>query len=280
MSRLPIIQKASGEEQPFDPGKLKYSLQRSGADSHIIEEVANDIIHWIQPGTSTRQIYTRAFRLLRKKRRSMAARYSLKKAIMELGPSGYPFEQFVGHLFKCKGFDVQVGQVVNGKCVTHEVDVIASNHKNQHLVECKYHNSQGKFSSVQVPLYIRSRVNDIIETRKALPEYKDFTFHGWVVTNTRFTTDAMAFGKCSGLNLMSWDFPDNDSLKVLTEKHRAFPVTALTQLTKAQKQFLLKKGVVLCEELKENKELLHTLQISERKITGIIDEAKDLCDDH
>lgn len=278
MSKLPIIKKASGELQPFNPDKLTHSLQRSGADSGVIREITNDVIDWIQPGTTTRQIYTRAYGLLRKKRRSMAARYSLKKAIMELGPSGYPFESFVGHLFKCKGFEVQVGQVVNGKCVTHEVDVIASNHKNQHLVECKYHNSQGKFSSVQVPLYIRSRVNDIIETRSALPEYKNITFHGWVVTNTRFTTDAMAYGRCCGLNLMSWDFPENDSLKVLTEKHRAFPVTALTQLTKAQKQFLLKKGVVLCSELMQNKDLLHTLQLSERKIARVIDETRDLCD--
>lgn len=279
MNQLPIIQKASGEEQPFDPEKLKHSLQRSGANSQIIEEVTKDITQWVQPGTSTKQIYTRAFRLLRKRRRGMAARYSLKKAIMELGPSGYPFEQFVGHIFKCKGFDVQVGQTVNGQCVTHEVDVIASNHENQHLVECKYHNSQGKFSSVQVPLYIRSRVNDIIETRKAQPEYKDFTFHGWVVTNTRFTSDAMAYGKCSGLNLMSWDYPENDSLKVLTEKYRAFPITALTQLTKAHKHFLLKKGVVLCGELKQKTELLYTLQLSEKKIARVMDEVRDLCDD-
>jgi Holliday junction resolvase-like predicted endonuclease len=278
MSQHPLIRKASGESEPFDPAKLIGSLQRSGASTDIISEITKDIESWLAEGTTTKQIYGRAFSLLRKKRRSMAARYSLKKAIMELGPSGFPFEQFVGHLFQCKGFDVEVGVVANGQCVTHEVDVIASDENNQHLVECKYHNNQGKFSSVQVPLYIRSRVNDIIETRQAQPEYKNLNFHGWVVTNTRFTTDAMDYGRCSGLNLMSWDYPDKDSLKVLTEKFNAFPITALTQLTKAHKQYLLKKGIVLCSELKNQPEELEALQIPATKQKKILMEAEDLCD--
>ncbi|WP_010663934.1 restriction endonuclease [Marinilabilia salmonicolor] len=278
MNQYPLILKESGESQPFLPSKLKASLYRAGAESTLIDEITNEIESWLTDGTTTKQIYRRAFSLLRKKRRSMAARYSLKKAIMELGPSGYPFEHFIGHIFRFKGFDVEVGQTVNGKCVTHEVDVIASDEENQHLVECKYHNSQGKFSSVQVPLYIRSRVNDIIETRQALPEYKDLRFHGWVVTNTRFTSDAMDYGRCSGLNLMSWDYPEKDSLKELVEKFHAFPVTTLTQLTKAHKQHLLNKGIVLCSELNSHQEELDALQIPAAKQRKIMMELEDLCD--
>jgi hypothetical protein len=278
MTQFPLIRKATGEMQTFSPGKLKDSLQKAGANASVTEEITQDITDWITEGMSTKQIYARAFSQLRKKRRAMAARYSLKKAIMEMGPSGYPFEHFVGHLFKCKGFNVQVGKVVNGQCVAHEVDVIACDEKNEHLVECKYHNSQGKFSSVQVPLYIRSRVNDIIQTRQTMPEYKKYTFHGWVVTNTRFTTDAMAYGQCSGLNLMSWDYPNEESLKALTEKHKAFPVTTLTQLTKAHKQYFLKKGIVLCSELKNNPDSLKLLQLSKTRHKKIMAEIEDLLD--
>jgi hypothetical protein len=276
MNQNPLIRKASGELQSFSSDKLKNSLQRAGADPAVIEEITNNILDWITEGTTTKQIYARAFRLLRKKRRSMAARYSLKRAIMELGPSGYPFEQFVGYLFKCKGFDVEVGLTVQGQCVTHEVDVIASDHNVQHLVECKYHNSQGKVSNVQVPLYIRSRVNDIIELRKKLPQYKNFSFYGWVVTNTRFTTDAITYGLCSGLNLMSWDFPRKNSLKALTERFNAFPVTTLTQLTKAQKQQLLNKGIVLCNELNQNSAILDSFHFSRQKMRWVKEELSDL----
>lgn len=277
MNKYPLILKESGESQPFLPSKLKASLHRAGAESTLIDEITNEIESWLTDGTTTKQIYRRAFSLLSKKRRSTAARYSLKKAIMELGPSGFPFEHFIGQIFRLKGFDVLVGQTVNGKCVTHEVDVIASDNGNQHLVECKYHNSQGKYSSVQVPLYIRSRVNDIIETRQALPEYKNLQFHGWVVTNTRFTTDATNYAICSGLNLMSWDYPEKDSLKALTEKYRAFPVTALTQLTKAQKQHLLQKEIILCSELKDNPQELDVLQIPQARQKKIMMEVNELC---
>ncbi|MGM0375669.1 MAG: restriction endonuclease [Bacteroidota bacterium] len=278
MTNRPLIQKASGEYEPFNPEKLQSSLQRSGAGEKIAKEIASDILNWIEEGVSTKKIYGRAFRLLRKKRRSTAARYSLKKAIMELGPSGYPFEHFVGHLFEFLGYAVEVGQTVNGQCVTHEVDVVATKGKEQHLVECKYHNSQGKFSSVQVPLYIRSRVNDIMETRLKLPEFSGFTFYGWIVTNTRFTSDASDYGRCSGLNLISWDYPRGRSLKELTEKYNAFPVTALTHLTKAHKQHLLKKEIVLCRELARKLEILEALQLSEQKQKKVVAEINELCD--
>lgn len=273
-----MIKKASGEYEPFSPAKLQSSLQRAGAEEKISAEIASDVLNWIEEGVSTKKIYGRAFRLLRRKRRSTAARYSLKKAIMELGPSGYPFEHFVGHLFEFLGYSVEVGQTVDGQCVTHEVDVVATKGKQQHLVECKYHNSQGKFSSIQVPLYIRSRVNDIMETRLKLPEFSGFTFHGWIVTNTRFTSDAADYGRCSGLNLLSWDYPEGKSLKGLTEHYSAFPVTALTHLTKAHKQYLLKNEIVICRELANREEILDTLQLSEQKKRKVIAELNELCD--
>jgi len=278
MANKPLIKKASGEYEPFSPEKLRSSLQRAGAGEEMSAEIASDILNWIEEGVSTKKIYGRAFRLLRKKQRGTAARYSLKKAIMELGPSGYPFEHFVGHLFEFLGYSVEVGQIVDGQCVTHEVDVVATKEKEQHLVECKYHNSQGKFSSIQVPLYIRSRVNDIMETRLKLPEFSGFAFHGWIVTNTRFTSDAEDYGRCSGLNLLSWDYPRGKSLKELTEQYNAFPVTALTHLTKAHKQYLLKNEIVICRELVSRLEILETLQLSEQKQKKVVAEINELCD--
>jgi hypothetical protein len=111
-----------------------------------------------------------------------------------------------------------------------------------------------------------------------MAQYKDFTFYGWVVTNTRFTTDAINYGLCSGLNLMSWDFPRKNSLKALTERFNAFPVTILTQLTKAQKQQLLNNEIVLCKELNQNPEILDSLQLSKQKMRLVQEELSDLCD--
>jgi hypothetical protein len=271
-----LIQKASGELVPFSPEKLAGSLTRVGASDDLIQLVVNDIESWLTEGVHTRKIYARAFSLLRKFKRSAAARYSLKKAIMELGPSGYPFERFIGAVFQAQGFNVEVGQEVEGMCVKHEVDVIATNHHHQHLVECKFYNSPGKYASVQVPLYIRSRVNDIVMKRQSQPQYDGFEFHGWVATNTRFTSDALAFGQCSGLNLLSWDYPEEMNLKNLVETKHLFPVTVLTILSKSEKQKLLSDGIVLCQQLASNPNLLAELQLNAAKISRVLKEMKDL----
>jgi hypothetical protein len=277
MSDKTLIKKASGETEPFSQTKLEASLRRAGTGEETIVEIGNDIKNWLTDGESTKNIYARAFRLLRKKRSSLAARYKLKKAILELGPSGYPFEHFIGQIMKNQGFEVQTGQVVDGHCITHEMDVIATKESVQRLMECKFHNGQGKISNVQVPLYIRSRVDDIIKKRKTLPEFKGLDFEGWLVTNTRFSLDATKYGACSGLKMLSWDYPRNNSLKDLIERDRIFPVTTLVNLTKKQKVMLAQKGIVLCRQLLEIPEEISLLGLTSSQQKKLEEELEELC---
>ena len=186
LNTIPIV-KASGEKELFSVQKLEHSLHNAGADKTTIDFIVNQISTWISPGISTKDIYKRAFQLLYKEQNSSATRYKLKQAIMELGPTGYPFERFVGHLMEAQGFKTEVGVIIQGHCVTHEIDVIATRNNSQFLVECKYSSDQGKNISVQVPLYVRSRVNDIVHKRKYMPEYESISFSAWIVTNTRFS---------------------------------------------------------------------------------------------
>lgn len=277
MSNTIQITKATGEKETFQSEKLTESLKRAGANKELIESIVTEIESWITEGVTTKKIYAKAFALLRKKRNGYAARYSLKNALMELGPTGYPFEHFVGQIFEIQGFETKVGQLVQGQCVQHEVDVVASQNHTQYFVECKFYNTQDKHANVQVPLYIRSRVNDIEAKRKQLPEYNGYTFYGWIVTNTRFTTDAMDFGKCSGLHLVSWDYPRGHSLKDMIEQYRMFPITTLTELNKRDKQQLMDKGVVLCRQIVSNPKVLENIGLAKPKIAKILDEANDLC---
>jgi hypothetical protein len=277
MSKKTMIRKVSGEMEPFSRNKLMSSLHRSGADNETVESVISDVESWVYDGMTTKKIYDRAFTLLRKKQLGIAARYKLKNAMMELGPTGYPFEFFVGQVFKQLGFHVEVGQVLQGHCVTHEVDVIATRDKNQHFIECKYYQSTGKNANVQVPMYIRSRVDDLINFRKDLPQYAGYTFHGAVVTNTRFTSDAISFGECTGLQMLSWDYPAGCGLKEIIDEKRIFPVTVLTKLLNAEKQDLMEKGIVICSQLLENPEALAHIGLDERRQQKILEEVRSLC---
>ena len=276
MQRPVLVKKQSGEQEPFDNNKLLRSLQRSGASQQLALEIAESLQHIIHEGITTGEIYQKAFSLLRQKMRPVAARFSLKKAIMELGPTGFPFEQFVAQVLRQKGFEVQTGQFIRGRCVVHEVDVVATHDHSQFMVECKFHNQQGKVCNVKVPLYIHSRFQDIEFIWRDQPGNHSKTYQGWVVTNTRFTSDAIEYGRCAGLHLVGWDYPEKGSLRQMIEESGLFPVTALTHLSLKQKQQLLEQGIVLCQQLINNPGALDFLDLSKGKILNILREAAAL----
>lgn len=271
------IKKVSGELEVFSRNKLINSLKRSGAEIEIVNSIADDVESWIYEGIPSKKIYDKAFALLRKRQLGIAARYKLKNAMMEMGPTGYPFEYFVGQIYRLMGYDVEVGEVLQGNCVTHEVDVIATKGKEQHFIECKYYQHTGKNANVQVPMYIRSRVDDLIKYRKNRPEFDGFDFHGGVVTNTRFTTDAISFGECTGLSLLSWDYPEGKGLKEIIDKEKIFPITVLTRLSLFEKQQLMEKGIVICRQLAENPVVLTNLIPDNKKVKKVLQEINFLC---
>lgn len=270
------VQKASGETEPFSVSKLISSLESTGAGQDEIEQIVHNISKWIFNGVTTRQIYKRAYDLLQQKKTHLASRYKLKKAIMELGPTGFPFEHFVARLFDTMGFSTQTGQIMKGCCITHEMDVVAIKGKEEHLAECKYGQSPGKIVSVQVPLYVRSRVDDIFKKQKESAGYEGFSFYGWVVTNTRFSFDAIDYGKCSGLHLLSWDYPAGNGMKDIIDREKIYPVTVLASLTQKQKQFLLNHGIVICRQLIMEKELINELNLDDNRYLRLMSELEEI----
>lgn len=272
------ITKASGLKVPFNKGKLKQSLLRSGANSEQADEVIAEILEMLVEGMSTRKIYKTAFRLLRNVSRPMAARYKLKHAIMELGPSGFPFEQFVAELLKHKGYKTQVGIIVKGHCVNHEIDVIAEKEQRHYMIECKFHNRLGYVCDVKIPLYIQSRFLDIETSWKKLDGHAEKIHQGWVVTNTRFSDDAAQYGRCMNLNLVSWDYPKNNGLKDWIDVSGLHPVTCLTTLTAREKQALLDRKIVLCKTMHQNHAVLQSIGIKPPRLEKVIQECSALCE--
>ena len=272
------ITKANGEKSVFDSNKLFTSLRRSGADETQAQEIIDAITPELYPGISTRKIYKKAFSYLKKRSRVLAARYNLKNAIMTLGPSGYPFERFIGQLLKAQGFKVEVAKIVPGKCVNHEVDVIAEKDSEHFMIECKYHNQPGIICDVKIPLYINSRFLDISHEWQKLPGHKFKVHQGWVFTNTRFTVDAIQYGKCAGLKLIGWDYPVKGSLKDLIDSLGLYPITTLTSLSLSEKKALLELNIVLCHELQTNSNVLVQIAITPARTKTILDECRMLCE--
>ncbi len=276
MNNITII-KASGDKAPFQVEKLIGSLQRAGAKKTVIEQIVKKIEKVIYDGMTTKQIYQMAFKMLKGKSRVSASKYKLKKAIMELGPTGFPFEKFVGKILEHEGFQAEVGVIVQGHCVQHEVDVAALKDNKHYMIECKYHSDQGRTCNVKIPLYIQSRFLDVEKQWQKQPGHKTKFHQGWVYTNTRLTTDAIQYGTCMGLGLVSWDYPKGSGLKDRIDKSGLHPLTALTTLTRAEKTKLLDEGIVLCKELHESPKLLEKIGVPKSRHKNVLEDSEALC---
>jgi len=271
------IKKASGITEDFNPDKLRASLIRSGAERDQAEEVISLMLPEIQPYTSTKKIFRLARKYLRQFNRSTVLRYSLKKSLLRLGPSGYPFEKYVGELFKNYGYRVNTGVLLEGKCVTHEVDVFAFNDNEIRLVECKYRNRAENAPDVKVAMYFDSRFRDLRAGMK--PRYPGKSFSGWLVTNTRFTDDAIKYAVCSGLRLMSWRYPGKGSLEQMIEEKKLYPVTVIPGLTSGQTRQLFERKIILMKDLAKMSpgDISGLLSVSDRKALALKEQADKLC---
>ncbi|AVR46582.1 ATPase [Christiangramia fulva] len=277
MKKSVMVQKSSGEYEEFRIDKLINSLKRSQASDSLIQQILEQVESQLYDGITTKTIYQMAFKILKNKARVNASKYKLKNAIMELGPSGFPFEKFVGKILEMEGFSANVGVIVQGNCVQHEVDVIAQKGDKHYMIECKYHSDQGRFCNVKIPLYIHSRFLDVEKQWENQKGHRAKLHKGGVYTNTRFTTDAIQYGKCVGLLMTSWDYPRGNGLKDRIDQSGLHPLTALTTLTKAEKTKLLDEGIVLCKELHENPELLDKVGIPNSRHKRILEDSLELC---
>lgn len=270
------IIKASGETETFAESKLRNSLKKAGASEVAIDTVVKDIIGRFHDGMTTKDIYSRAFAYLRRKERPTAGRYHLKMALLELGPTGRPFERFVGELLKSEGFDVEVARIVPGVCVKHEVDVIGTKGDRHIMVECKFHNQPGLRSDVKISLYVQARFEDVERQWKKQPQHGEKFHEVWLVTNTKLTSDATDYAKCVGMHAIGWNYPTPGNLQELIEQHNLHPLTCLTLLNRLQKQELLKEGLILCKDVLNNQDTLRKIVGNPKRADEVVKEAQEL----
>jgi len=269
------ITKVSGEKELFDPEKLKRSLRKSRVPAEIIEEILRQVE--ANPALrTTKNIYGFAYDYLRHAKPSLGARYSLKQALLELGPAGFPFEQYVAHLFRKEGYTVETNQIITGHCVDHEIDAVCSNNHEKYMIECKFHGRQELKSDVKVSLYVKARFDDVKEAwqKKRAPEFHQ----AWIVTNTKFTSEAIKFAECRNIKLLGWDYPAGNTLPDLVAKYGLHPITALTSLSGAQKKMLIEHQITLCHEATKNPSIMRELGFSQKEVDAIIKESSEVCE--
>lgn len=270
------IVKASGQHEAFDLEKLRFSLMHSGASAEATEEVLKHFLPKLHDGMTTHDIYEHAFAILAKISKPIARSYSLRRAVMQLGPSGFPFEDFVAEILRAKGFQAVTRQTVLGGCVPHEVDVVAYNEKKLIMVEAKFHNELGTKSDLKVVLYIKARFDDLKDNVFSYGGDNRKVTDAWLITNTKFSSTAIHYAVCKDMTLIGWNYPEKGSLQNMIEEAGLHPITCLTSLTDTEKKTLLVGGIVLCSNIKKNPEVLRQLLGHDFDSEAVLNEINEL----
>lgn len=271
-----LVKKNSGELIPYNPKALKRSLTKSGAKKEEVEEVFELVSKDLYEGIPTRELYKIAFAHLKNYRNSYAARYSLKRALRDLGPEGYYFEKWIGKVMQAAGYQSLHSEIVQGNAVTHEIDVVASKGDQLLFCECKFRNDEDAKISVTTPMYFLSRMKDV----------EGHTYHffgrdmkptkGFLITNAHLTKDCIDFANYYGIGLISWDYPETNSIKYLVDNAALYPITCLTTLTPEQEKVLLSKECILVKDLQQNNKFLDSLNLSQEQRNEVLEETNEL----
>jgi ATP cone domain len=269
------VQKADGTTEFFKVEKLRRSLRRAGASATEILDIVAQIEPEFYDGMRTQEIYRLAFDKLRHLGAPAATRYSLRRALLGLGPTGFPFEQFLARLFATDGYTVKTGIILNGHCAPHEIDIAAYKNDHSFVGEAKFHSRPGIKTDLQVAMYSYARLLDLRE-QKICQEDICGVNEFWLITNTKFTSTAEKYAECIGISLLSWDYPRRNNLHDRIQRAGIYPITVLQTLSQNQIATLIEHGAVICSDITEKPQLLRYLHLSNTKQDAVLAEVAAL----
>ncbi len=268
------VVKSNGEHEAFNVLKLENSLLRAGVSAASVRNVLDRIEKELKDGMTTAEIYRHAFFLLHKFEKPSAARYSMRRALADLGPSGFPFEKFVAEIFKAQGYKIETDKMILGSCAEHEMDVIAYNDKKLIMAEVKFHNTNGIKTDLKVALYVKARFDDLRKMNFNYGGREMPLSEGLLITNTKFTHSAISYAMCCGVSIVGWNYPVYGNLHDLIVRYKMHPITSLTSISGDEKKYLISRGVVICSVLAKQPEVLYRAGFDQKRIADILEEIR------
>jgi len=170
------------------------------------------------------------------------------------------------------GYRVAYNQFLPGRCVRHEIDIIAERDGERLFAECKFHNRASYRNDVKLPMYLHARSLDL----QASEEGAHDAF--WVLSNTTFSEDALTYGDCEGLILAAHNTDHYPLTRGLINEHGLHPVTCIGSLKVAQKRSLIEAGAVLCRDLLDQPDYLDPLRLDDRQRQRVRRECREILD--
>ncbi|MEM5802039.1 MAG: YraN family protein [Candidatus Aenigmatarchaeota archaeon] len=270
------VTKFDGSKQLFSKEKIIRTCLRMRASLEQAKIIADKIEKKAYDGISTKEILKMIFSFIKEFRPEVSYLIDLREAIAMLRPKP-DFEQYIARLLQEHGYQVITNQIVQGKCVDHEVDIIAKGDREITYVEVKHHIQAHTYTGLDVFLEVKAALDDL----KKGYEMKNNVFNfnkALVVCNTKISDHAKRFASCENIEYLGWRAPENKGIESLIEEKKLYPITFLKILKPIETFALLNSGVITLKDLVKSN--LHDLKrkthIKEKRLNEILRVASEI----
>ncbi len=271
-----FITKSSGEKVLFEKEKITRTALRAGAQPNLAEAVAQEVTRRVVDGTTTKQIFEMILEILDRDAPPIAARYNLVQALFQLGPTGFEFEKYVAALLHAYGYETELPEILSGACITHEVDVLAVKDNRRAMIECKFRHEANIYIGIKDVMANWARYLDLVDGAKRglCPQMDEC----WLITNTRFSSDALKFAACKNITLIGWNYPEERSISHMIDAKAVYPVTVLRDADAPTLKALAHGKIMLLKQLTEGDTatLAQKTGLTEERIKLLTHEASQI----
>lgn len=273
MANINVL-KSSGETQPFNPEKVKRTILRSGANEYTADRIIREVERKLYDGIPTREIYRLVKDLLEKEAPAASRRYDLRNAIMRLGPAGFDFEKYIAELLAAYDYQTELPPILEGACVTHEIDILAKKDGRVAAIEAKLRQELNFFITIKDTAYNWARFLDLVDASKVgkTPHLDEC----WLITNSRFSHDSIKYGHCKNMVMLSWDHPRERPLPRWIDEIGLYPVTILKSVDSSKLKIFSNANIMLLRDLMKipPENLEKSLNLPKDNVKKLVEEAE------
>ncbi|MEM7819455.1 MAG: ATP cone domain-containing protein [Candidatus Aenigmatarchaeota archaeon] len=264
-----FVIKADGSKEEFQPNKIIKTCMRAGTTRSMAEEIANKISKRVRNGWTTHKIYNLILSELEKIDHKSSFLFTLRHAITNLG--SFNFEIYAKKILESHGYRCEWNKLINGKCVEHQVDIIAKKDK-LFLVECKHHINPHRFCGLGILLQVQARLEDIKDGFAENKNKYNFDF-AWIFNNTKFSYHAKKYAEAKRIILTGWGYKKEYALENMAHSKKIYPVTILKAAPDIYKK-LLDNEIITLQDLITNKDIEKKIRSSD--LSNIIKQAENI----
>ena len=241
------VRKADGRLEPYNGAKVLRTLLHLGVDRVEAERLEKEISRRIYDGIPTSEILSMIYELAGKAKPEIRYLKDLREAISAMR-SKPDFEEYARIVLRAAGYLVEPGRVLEGRCISHEVDGIAFKDDEILVVEIKHHVNPHAYTGLGTVLELWAALEDLKEGyRLGLHPYA-FT-SAILICNTKISLHAERYARCKRILYMGWRYPRAFALSDIVSSNRIYPVTMLKELSPEQIERLGDRGIVTLSQL-------------------------------